>query len=385
MKQVTLLLGMFLSIAMISSCSEKKKKYEPKNGDFQITLEVDEYKVVDLLSDNNQSPIFRAVLDKAQERHVVEGAAFLDAFYNEWINQASNCDQPLRNFFCSSSYLQYRLEECCDSDVISILEEEIIIGMKSTIKIIEDRLFGVGFDEYQILPVENTFSIQIVLSPNIDRNRAIRLITSPGRLGLFETYNNKEISPKMDELLGDTIYKSNGLVLLSNGTAVVGFTAIKDTSSVNRLLSSETAKRVFPDDLKLMWGTTNETDTTGQSKLNLYALHVEEPYGWPLIDEKDIQEAKTKVDKNGRPFIFLKLNTDGCRKYSLITGRNKGKELIIEIDDVVYSIFTVDAEEMDGRINFYCDFNLEESKDLTQIIIWGSIPLPLKIANMGFI
>ena len=119
--------------------------------------------------------------------------------------------------------------------------------------------------------------------------------------------------------------------------------------------------------------------------MNLYALHVEEPYGWPLIDEKDIQEAKTKVDKNGRPFIFLKLNTDGCRKYSLITGRNKGKELIIEIDDVVYSIFTVDAEEMDGRINFYSYFNLEESKDLTQIIIWGSIPLPLKIANMGFI
>ena len=373
---------MLIAVILPSACTGKK--YEPQSDDFIVTLEVDEYNAIDMMFGFNQNPDFRNTLDSARQQCKVKKTDFLTAFYEEWKKQSN--DKLLRNAI-NNRDLYYRLEECNDSDVIDELRWEIEKGINLTKDIIENRLLAAGFDEYKITRLNNTFRLKIYMPQSVDHDRVVRLISSRGEFGIWETYNAEEVYSLFVELFspqasptGNDNY-AYGLELLPNGNAVIGLAASKDTTYVNNMLHSEIANNRVPDELKFLWTASSIPNKSGILTYSLCALRNAEPYNMPLIGDERIIEAKIKADEEEHPSIYIKLDTEGCRIFNLITRQNVGRAIAIVVDGKVYAIQTIQEEKMDGEIEFSGYFNHEEAEELVVMFNSGRIALPLKIVE----
>ena len=96
------------------------------------------------------------------------------------------------------------------------------------------------------------------------------------------------------------------------------------------------------------------------------------------ITGRDLKNAVATRDSNGRPAISFSLNTDGAKKFSIITERNIGKLLSIILDNRVQS-----APVLQGRISdqgqITGSFTQKEADDLALKLRSGALPASITI------
>jgi preprotein translocase subunit SecD len=96
------------------------------------------------------------------------------------------------------------------------------------------------------------------------------------------------------------------------------------------------------------------------------------------ITGRDLKYAAVTRDTNGRPAISFSLNTDGAKKFSVITERNIGKLLAIVLDNRVQS-----APVLQGRIadqgQITGSFTQKEADDLALKLRSGALPASISI------
>lgn len=391
-----ILLALIVVVGTFFTSCFGNKSYIPKQGDWQVVLEVEEPKVIDLLSGYSQDQTFRKVMKEAQQ-HNINNCNFMDAFHDEWNKCASG--RPLRELFYTRE-LKYKVEDCSDSDVIDVLRREIEIGLMVTKEIINNRLLAAGFDEYQITRISNAYQLKIVMPNTINHDRVLHLLSASGQFGVWETYDARDAFPYLSELLRkqcvqEKDFKSKeqqineddkkrvGLKLISDGSAVVGYATTTDTSSVNRMLRSEEALQSLPEDLRLVWAVPSATTVTDKPTCALYGLHVIDPSGKALICDDLIDKAEVMVDDEGNNIVVLHFSLEGCRIYNLYTRENIGRSIAIVIDDVVYCAPIIKTEDVDGELKIIGNFTFEEANDFVAIVKSGRIILPLKIIVSG--
>lgn len=391
-----ILLALIVVVGTFFTSCFGNNSYIPKQGDWQVVLEVEEPKVIDLLSGYSQDQTFRKVMKEAQQ-HNINNCNFMDAFHDEWNKYASG--RPLRELFYTRE-LKYKVEDCSDSDVIDVLRREIEIGLMVTKEIINNRLLAAGFDEYQISRISNAYQLKIVMPNTINHDRVLHLLSASGQFGVWETYDARDAFPYLSELLRkqcvqDKDFKSKeqqineddkkrvGLKLISDGNAVVGYATTTDTSSVNRMLRSEEALQSLPEDLRLVWAVPSATTVTDKPTCALYGLHVIDPSGKALICDDLIDKAEVMVDDEGNNIVVLHFSLEGCRIYNLYTRENIGRSIAIVIDDVVYCAPIIKTEDVEGELKIIGNFTFEEANDFVAIVKSGRIILPLKIIVSG--
>jgi protein-export membrane protein SecD len=81
----------------------------------------------------------------------------------------------------------------------------------------------------------------------------------------------------------------------------------------------------------------------------------------------------------GKPYIALKFDKRGAKRFATITGQNIKKRLAIVLDNVVYSAPTIQDKIPTGEASITGIPSIDEAQDLTIVLNAGNLPAPVKI------
>ena len=170
------------------------------------------------------------------------------------------------------------------------------------------------------------------------------------------------------------------LQVIPQGLSMVGYAHIRDTAEINKVIYGDEAKRIFPSDLKLMWGATPMEGT--KNVFELYAIKASGSNGRAPLEGDVIVEAKDEFEQlSGRPSVSMSMNSDGARRWAALTKANVGKAFAIVLDNAVYSAPRVNGEISGGNSQITGNFTIETTKDLANTLKSGRMPAPARIVQ----
>ena len=149
---------------------------------------------------------------------------------------------------------------------------------------------------------------------------------------------------------------------------VVGYALAKDQAEL-------------PKDLRLKWGVAAASFDPKKQTYELYAIRSTERNGRAPLEGDVIVDAKDDFDQYGKPSVSMSMNTDGARRWALLTKQNIGKSIAIVLDGYVYSAPNVQTEITGGNSQITGHFTPEEAKDLANVLKSGKMPAPAHIVQ----
>lgn len=165
---------------------------------------------------------------------------------------------------------------------------------------------------------------------------------------------------------------------------VVGFVAVKDTAKVNHYLSLPGVKNMLPRDLRLLW--TVKPISKESNALELVAIKVTGRDRRAPLEGDAISDARQDFGQiNHSPEISMSMNPEGAKVWKHLTSQNIGRSIAIVLDENVYSYPTVQGEISGGRSSITGRFDINEAKDLANILKAGKLPAPARIVSEAFV
>ncbi len=224
-------------------------------GGMNVTLEVSVADIIRSLSNNSNDPTFTQAITKAIERQKKEPQDFVTLFGEEFKKINPNAKLAI-NF--QTIELKGKIDfNTSDEDVLKFLRERVKDAIETSENTLRSRIdkFGVTQPNIQLLPSSGRILIEL---PGVtDKKRVRKLLQGTANLEFWETYDNKDIYPlleqaniRLKEILSpvvDTVKKDS--VLLVKGKAKISVkkdTAKTETSSLSAQLgtSKDTTKKV---------------------------------------------------------------------------------------------------------------------------------------------
>jgi len=161
---------------------------------------------------------------------------------------------------------------------------------------------------------------------------------------------------------------------------VIGYAAIKDTGRINAVFARPDVQALLPKELKVLWSV--KPPTKESKALELLAIKVTSREGIAPLDGSVISDARQDFGQfNSKPEIVMNMNAEGAKIWKRLTGENVGKAVAIVLDNYVYSYPTVQGEIPGGRSSITGNFEINEAKDLANILKAGKLPAPARIVE----
>jgi SecD/SecF fusion protein len=165
---------------------------------------------------------------------------------------------------------------------------------------------------------------------------------------------------------------------------VVGYTAIKDTGRLNKILAMNKVKALLPKDLRLLWSVKPMSKTA--NALELIAIKVSSRDGRAPLEGDAIADARQDFGQiNHSPEIAMSMTAEGAQKWKVLTGKNIEHSIAIVLDNYVYSYPNVQGEIAGGRSSITGSFEINEAKDLANILKAGKLPAPAHIVEEAIV
>ncbi len=162
--------------------------------------------------------------------------------------------------------------------------------------------------------------------------------------------------------------------------AIAGYALFKDTAKVNALLSRPDIKSMLPRNLRLLWAAKPRVKES--QLLELVSIKVTSRDGLAPLDGAAISDARQDFGQfNNSPEISMRMNADGAKTWKRLTGENVGHAIAIVLDDMVYSYPNVMGEIPNGNSSITGNFEINEAKDLANILKAGKLPAPAHIVE----
>ena len=231
----------------------------------------------------------------------------------------------------------------------------------------------------------------IAIIPDVkDPDRVRRLLQAAGRLEFWETYENSEVYPRLQQL--NDVLLANGdesLIGLLNpfvtadGEAMrgpaVGLVHASDTIRLRAMLTSAEANDILQRDARFVW--TAKPVREDAPYYHLIALKAMRD-GRAALGGEVITAAKVEHNKwSPEPVIDLSMNAEGAKYWRFLTRDNVGKSIGIVVDGQLYSYPTVMCEIECGRSQITGNFTEEEAADLANMLSSGVMPCPVRIVE----
>ena len=166
---------------------------------------------------------------------------------------------------------------------------------------------------------------------------------------------------------------------------IVGYANYRDTSAINRYLAMKQVQDELPKDLRLKWGVKAVEGDKKAQTFELYAIKSTERNGRAPLEGDVVTDAKDVFDQYGKPAVSMSMNSEGSRRWALMTKQNIGKSIAIVLDGYVYSAPNVNSEISGGSSEISGHFTPEESKDLANVLKSGKMPAPAHIVQEDII
>ena len=155
---------------------------------------------------------------------------------------------------------------------------------------------------------------------------------------------------------------------------LLGFAAIKDTAKVNEYLSRRDIRKLLPAELrysKFLWTVKPREEAEGI--LDLIAIKSNRK-DEPALNGDVIVDADANFGPTGNVEVSMQMNNIGAKNWKRVTSNNIGKSVAIVLDDYVYSYPTVNQEIPNGSSQISGNFDIQEGKDLANILKAGKLP-----------
>ena len=347
-------------------------------GGMNVTMEISLTELVRNLSNNNKDVYFNKALSNAETRLKTSQKDFISIFGDEYEKLSPN--GKLAPLFATKENSSTIKITASNSEVLTFLQTEAKSAIDRSFNILRTRIDKFGVTSPNIQLQEGTSRILIELPGVSDPQRVRKLLQGSAKLEFWETYENTEIFPLLENInktlaattvskvtskavkadiekdtaavgklasLGkkdttkkdtSTLGKSqleqakqNPLFALLNPATyqgqngetslrpgpVVGFAAQKDTAKIGAYFSSPTIRSIIPQNVKLVWGVK---PMTADSKVfELYALKPSKMDGSPALGGDVISDARADYDQRGNPEVVMVMNSDGAREWRTLT------------------------------------------------------------------
>ena len=393
-------------------------------GGMYIVLEVDLPTLMETLAENKDGKFNRSIASVRNQLKRIPEANFFTLF---------TTTSEENNLKLSRYYYDYGSS---NSDIIVALEDEAEDAINRVLEILVNRIDQFGVAEPTIQKQGNQ-RIIVELAGVQDSERARALLESTALLEFFivkDINTTNQLMVRIDQVLkGDesldavtktTIDKKSNEFQESDDQTVsvselFGETEDPEASTDSAVVDENIfAERPFSAMLR------NLGQTIGVPEKNLYAVkkilerpevqeklaavggmflfsHKAEEY--PLVDGtletmyslflvEDaaeltggvVEEAKANLGPQGstsagQPIVNLTMNSDGARKWSIVTGSNVGRQVALVLDKKVHMAPNIREKISGGStlIEGFADIN--EAKDIAIVLRAGALPAPVDI------
>ena len=165
---------------------------------------------------------------------------------------------------------------------------------------------------------------------------------------------------------------------------VLGYVLAKDTGKINRFFAMNNIKAILPKEFKGLWSV--KPIEKNSYVYELIAIRVTNREGKAPLEGDAITDARQDFGQFGHsPEINMSMNIEGAKTWKRLTRDNIKKSIAIVLDDKVYSYPTVQGEIAGGRSSITGRFDINEAKDLANILKAGKLPAPAKIVEEAIV
>ncbi|GAB3854310.1 protein translocase subunit SecDF [Hymenobacter terrigena] len=396
-------------------------------GGMHVTLEVSPVEIVRAMSGNSKDPAFNKSLADAQEAQKTNsGTPFTALFAQAWQKNAAG--KPLASIFANTTNKSRNIDiNSSNEKVIGAIDKEVEEAIDRSFNILRTRVDKFGVNQPSIQRVKGTGRLQIEL-PGVDNpDRVRKLLQGQAKLEFWEVWNQNEIGPylvALDKQLQakDAAAKAGPAAATTDTTATAAagdstslaaqlakkgkagksaadsatankggalaklFTMpgrlgvnLRDTSAMNKILSSAEAKATLPPTLALLW-SLKPTTIDKQEYLELIPVRKTRD-GVPPLGGEVVSDARADLGQNGQPEVLMSMTPSGARKWQKMTAANIGKQVAMVLDDYVCSAPVVQSEISGGGTSITGSFSVEDTQDLANQLKAGKLPAPTRIVE----
>ena len=400
-------------------------------GGMNVILEVSVPDVVKTLADNKPDEAFNAAVAEAAKQQITSQEDFITLFVREYKKQAP--EGKLAEIFATQQLKDKVNTRSTDAEVEAVLREEVKAAVENSYNVLRTRIDRFGVVQPNIQTLEGKMGRIMVELPGIKEPERVRkLLQGSANLEFWETYEAKDIVPVLasadsrardilsvsesadsvevkEEATAAVSAKDSLTAALKGETAdakvdmeqlkkehpllsvlqlnqsgvgcIVGYADYNDTIQINKVLNMKEVKSLLPRDLKLMWGVkASDMDKTGRI-FELYAIKSTQRNGRAPLEGDVIVNARDEFDQFNKPCVSMSMNTEGSRRWAVLTKQNIGREIAIVLDGYVYSAPRVNGEITGGNSQITGNFTPEVTKDLANVLKSGKMPAPARIVQ----
>ncbi len=289
-----------------------------------------------------------------------------------------------------------------DNEVETVLKEEVKAQVKNTLNVLTTRIEKMGITQPNFQELSGGNRILVELPGVKDRERVKKMLQQTANLEFYQTYKYSEIAndfqrfmaaasgKKTDEAKAEAdstvakpdsakkeaapkVAKANkadadfditkALQIVGNG-CVVGYAKEKDKAAIDEAIKNYGPIR---NDLKLCW------DVKAQDNGYVALIALKTVNGRPSMTGDVVVDAETRFEQLKGQVVTMKMNDEGSRQWSRLTGANIGRQVAVVLDDVVYSYPNVNQQIDGGDTEITGNFSVEEATDLANVLKSGKM------------
>ena len=433
-------LDIWLGMYTFQECKEREINLGlDLKGGMNVTLEVSVKDVIIELANKRTDENFRTAIKTATKAQESSQLGFVELFGNAFPDSVS-----LSDIFHSRNREEIFPRDATNEQILEEIKKQTDDAIESSFEILRSRIdrFGVTQPNIQKTNVPGRIIVEL---PGIkDPERAKKLLQSSAQLEFWETFEFIEVFEDLQaandylainagfeidttELVDDSDTTSNSDTLSTDEAAekfaeenpwfslvypnvnsqngqinsgpIVGYVALKDTATVNSYINDIDFMNHFDSDIKFVYGFS-PNDVTKKSFV-LLALRKSGVNNTYIMDGGIVEDA-SQVMENGRVSVSMNMNSDGANKWKEYTGkasewrndprciadgsgRKTGKSIAIVLDGYAKSWPTVNEEIPNGRSSISGDFDVNEGKDLANVLKSGKLPAPANITQEAIV
>jgi SecD/SecF fusion protein len=400
-------------------------------GGMHVVLEVSPVEIIKVMAGSKaMDPSFKETLKRAELAQKNSQEKFINLFYEAF--KEVNPSKNLSAYF-TNSLTRGRINfDSPDAKVISIIDGEINDAIDRSFNVLRSRIDQFGVIQPNIQKLQGTGRIQLEL-PGIDNpKRARKLLQSAAVLEFWNVVKNSEFEPfvvqtekylaaqaklktgktedtdtslakgdsaKSNSLESKLSKKSTDTTKLakkdSTKSALEGYfypyynsllVKLKDTAKVAALIAQPEIQKFVPSNVTFSWASKTMPGKDNEELVLLYLLK-KGANGKPILSGEDVRDSRIDNDPADGWGVSLNLNTDAVRKWRMATASaaQDKRAIAIVLDNAVYSAPNVNGEIPNGSCRISGGFQVEEAKDLANILKSGRMPAPTRIVEEAIV
>lgn len=413
-------------------------------GGMSVVLQVDLREFIRALANDSTDPTFEEALNTASEAQKSAQSDYVTLFANAY--SANTEGKKLAPIFARNEALRDQINfETSDAEVVRIIREKADETVDLTFKLLKERIDKLGVTQPNV-SLDAGRDLIVVELPGIDNPERARTflqaaaklefwkvfrITDPGVQQAFINANDRlnataggtdtEFEPEIVRIdttfatdsLGnedrntivsvDTVFSPvnvtqgplfDALTLNTTGAqglAVLGTAKRNQIKQLSEYLERDDIKSLFPRDMKLLWSKDPVKDfDTGEltEDYELFGIRVDRTGKAPLSGDH-VTDARAQPDpQTNEVTVSLKMNNLGAKIWGNLTtesAQDNNREIAIVLDNEVVSAPRVINPITSGDSQITGNFDIQEAKDLANILQVGKLPAETKIIQESLV